>query len=70
VFPPYVKSYDETMVDPEFLADAEKLGINIKPVSGPALADLVACLRRQTSAELLARARGRETSVGGLRGST
>lgn len=38
------KAYDATMADPEFRADAERLGILLEPVSGPDLASLVARL--------------------------
>jgi tripartite-type tricarboxylate transporter receptor subunit TctC len=50
------KAYDETVADPEFRADAERLGIVLEPVSGPHLAALVAHLA-QTPAPLLATVR-------------
>jgi tripartite-type tricarboxylate transporter receptor subunit TctC len=50
------KAYDETMADPEFRADADRLGIGLDPVSGPDLAALVGRLT-QTPAALLASVR-------------
>jgi tripartite-type tricarboxylate transporter receptor subunit TctC len=47
------KAYQETMDDPEFRADAARLGIALEPVSGPELTDLVARLAA-TPAPLLA----------------
>jgi tripartite-type tricarboxylate transporter receptor subunit TctC len=38
------KAYDETMRDPAFRADAERLGVALEPVSGPDLASLIAKL--------------------------
>jgi tripartite-type tricarboxylate transporter receptor subunit TctC len=37
-----VKAFDETMTDPEYLADAKKLNIDIAPVSAKSLEDLLA----------------------------
>jgi tripartite-type tricarboxylate transporter receptor subunit TctC len=50
------KAYDDTMADPEFRADAARLGIVLEPVSGPDLAALVARLA-QTPEALLASVR-------------
>ena len=50
------KAYDETMSDPEFRADAERLGVALEPVSGPDLAALIAKLAA-TPAPLLAAVR-------------
>jgi hypothetical protein len=38
------KAFDETMKDPQFLADAEKLHIDIEPLSGQKVQDVVAKL--------------------------
>ena len=35
-------AFDATMKDPEYLADAKKLDIDVNPVSGKALDDLLA----------------------------
>ena len=37
-------SFDRTVADPAFLADAEKLGIDIEPLSGAKVQDVVAKL--------------------------
>ena len=37
-----VKAFDETMKDPEYLADAKKLDIDVNPVSGKELDELLA----------------------------
>jgi len=37
-----IKAFDATMKDPEYLADAKKLDIDVNPVSGKALDDLLA----------------------------
>jgi tripartite-type tricarboxylate transporter receptor subunit TctC len=37
-----VKAFDETMKDPEYLADAKKLDLDVNPVSGKALDELLA----------------------------
>jgi tripartite-type tricarboxylate transporter receptor subunit TctC len=37
-----VKAFDETMKDPEYLADAKKLDIDVNPVSGKELEELLA----------------------------
>jgi len=38
------KAFDDTMKDPAFLADAKKTMIDINPVSGPEVDDIVASL--------------------------
>jgi tripartite-type tricarboxylate transporter receptor subunit TctC len=35
------KAFDETMVDPQFLADAEKVKISITPLSGAKVQSLI-----------------------------
>ena len=37
-------SFDKTVADPAFLADAEKLGLDIAPLSGAKVQDVVAKL--------------------------
>ena len=37
-----IKAFDETMTDPEFLADAKKLDMDVNPVSAKALDELLA----------------------------
>lgn len=49
-------AYAATMTDPEFLADAEKLGVDIQPVSGEDLGTLAASFATLPE-DLLARAR-------------
>ena len=41
-------SFDRTVADPAFLADAEKLGLDIEPLSGAKVQDVVAKLYATT----------------------
>jgi tripartite-type tricarboxylate transporter receptor subunit TctC len=50
------QAYDDTMKDPEFLADAGKLGVDVQPVSGADLAKLAESFAK-ISPDLLAKAR-------------
>jgi tripartite-type tricarboxylate transporter receptor subunit TctC len=43
------KAFTETMVDPEFLADAEKGKLEITPMNGKELGDLVDRVYRDTT---------------------
>lgn len=49
-------AYEKTMLDPEFRADAEKIGVDVQPVSGADLNKLAASFAT-IPAELIARAR-------------
>jgi tripartite-type tricarboxylate transporter receptor subunit TctC len=50
------QAYDKTVTDAEFLADAEKIGVDVQPVSGAELAKLAESFAT-IPADLLARAR-------------
>ena len=50
------KAFDAMVADPEFVAEADKLGISVEPLTGAALADLVAS-SSEASPEALARLR-------------
>jgi tripartite-type tricarboxylate transporter receptor subunit TctC len=49
-------AFDKTVVDPQFLADAEKMRIDIEPLSGAKVQDVVARLYR-TPPPIVAQAR-------------
>jgi tripartite-type tricarboxylate transporter receptor subunit TctC len=49
------KAFDETLQDKEFLAEAEKLSLEITPVSGERIQSLIEDLYRTTSTELSAK---------------
>jgi tripartite-type tricarboxylate transporter receptor subunit TctC len=49
------KAFDETLKDPEFLAEAEKLTLEITPVSGERIQNLIAEVYRTTSPEVAAK---------------
>jgi tripartite-type tricarboxylate transporter receptor subunit TctC len=49
-------AFDKTVVDPQFLADAEKARVDIEPLSGAKVQEVVAKLYR-TSPDIVARAR-------------
>lgn len=49
------KAFDETVHDPEFLSEAERLNLEVTPVSGQRIQALIAELYRTTSPELTAK---------------
>jgi tripartite-type tricarboxylate transporter receptor subunit TctC len=49
------KAFDDTMKDPDFLAEAEKLNMEITPVSGERIQSLIEDLYRTTSPEVTAK---------------
>jgi tripartite-type tricarboxylate transporter receptor subunit TctC len=49
------RAFDETLRDPEYLAEAERLNLEITPVSGERIQSLIAEVYRTTSAEISAR---------------
>jgi tripartite-type tricarboxylate transporter receptor subunit TctC len=49
------KAFDDTLKDPEFLAEAEKLNMEITPVSGERIQSLIEELYRTTSPEVTAK---------------
>ena len=51
-------AFDKTMADPAFLADAEKLGVDIEPLSGAKVQDVVAQALRDAAGHRRARAQG------------
>ena len=51
-------AFDKTVADPQFLADAEKLGIDIEPLSGAKVQDVVAKLYATPPGDRRARAQG------------
>ena len=46
------KAFDDTMADKEFLTEAEKIGLEITPVSGQKIQELVAEVYRNTTPEI------------------
>jgi tripartite-type tricarboxylate transporter receptor subunit TctC len=49
------KAFDETMHDPEFLSEAERLNLEVTPVSGARIQALIEELYRTTKPELTAK---------------
>jgi tripartite-type tricarboxylate transporter receptor subunit TctC len=49
------QAFDATLRDPEYLAEAEKLNLEITPVSGERIQSLIADVYRTTSAEMTAK---------------
>ena len=49
------KAFDETLHDNEFLAEAEKLSLEITPVSGERIQSLIEDVYRTTSPEVTAK---------------
>ena len=49
----YRKAFDDTMKDPEFLAEAEKLKLGIDPVSGENVQKLVDAIYATPEAEVI-----------------
>jgi tripartite-type tricarboxylate transporter receptor subunit TctC len=49
------KAFDETMHDPEFLSEAQRLNLEVTPVSGARIQALIEELYRTTSPELTAK---------------
>jgi tripartite-type tricarboxylate transporter receptor subunit TctC len=49
------KAFDETLQDKEFLAEADKLNLEITPVSGERIQSLIEDLYRTTSPDLSAK---------------
>ena len=51
-------AFDKTMADPQFLADAEKMRIDIEPLSGAKVQEVVAKLYAHAEGDRRARAQG------------
>jgi tripartite-type tricarboxylate transporter receptor subunit TctC len=49
------RAFDETLRDREYLAEAERLNLEITPVSGERIQSLIADVYRTTSAEISAK---------------
>jgi tripartite-type tricarboxylate transporter receptor subunit TctC len=49
------QAFDATLRDPEYLAEAQRLNLEITPVSGERIQSLIADVYRTTSAEITAK---------------